>query len=156
MQQTGGYKALKILFAALLTGQLLFAVLSVYFATERKLELHRHDLDNVFLIVLAIIATICVLAGNKLFKQKTENLNNQQRPLAERFSEYRAASIIRWALLEGPCLFGIICLMLTANYYFLIAISILLLLFISTAPKKNKVANDLGINTNDLDAITIV
>ncbi len=156
MQETGGYKALKVLFAALLAGQSIFAVLSVYFAMQRKLELHRHDLDNVFLIVLAIVATICVLAGNKIFKQKTESLKNQQRPLTERFSEYRTASIIRWALLEGPCLFGIICLMLTANYYFLIVISILLLLFISTAPKKNKVCSDLGINANDLDAITIV
>ena len=153
MEQAGGYKGLKVLFGALLTGQLLFTVLSLYFAMQKKLVLQKHDLDNVLMIVLSIIATICVLAGNKLFKQKIENLNNQQRSLAEVFSEYRAVSVMRWALLEGPCLFGIICLMLTANYLFLLVISILLLLFITTAPQKNKVCNHLGIGPNDLDTI---
>ena len=153
MEQAGGYKGLKVLFGALLTGQLLFAAVSLYFAMQKTMLLQTHNLDNIFMTVLAIIATVCVLAGNKLFKQKTEKLDNQQRPLAERFSEYRAASVMRWALLEGPCLFGIICLMLTANYFFLLVISILLLLFITTAPQKNKVCDHLGIGPDDLDAI---
>ena len=37
----------------------------------------------------------------------------------EKFAKYRAACIMQWAMIEGPCLFCCICFFLVGNYAFL-------------------------------------
>lgn len=151
--QSGSYKGLKILFAALLAGQLLFAGLASVLIMTKGAMSKTSDLENTLLPVVVIVALICAVFGMRMFKARTQNVNDVQQSLTQRFIEYRAANILRWALLEGPCMFAIIGFMLTGNYLFLLITGILLLLFMSTAPKKEKVCINLGISQEELDTI---
>ena len=153
MQPTNGYKSLQIIFFALLCGQLLFLLVAFFLIKQNIFRSSRHDLENIFLSVLVILALLCMVSGNKIFKARLQKLSDIN-PIAARFSEYRAASLVRWALLEGPCLFAIICFILTANYLFILIAIFILFFFGSTAPAKNKVANDMGISTDELDSIS--
>ena len=153
MQSTNGYKSLQIIFFALLCGQVLFLLIVFFLINQNVLNAARHELDNIFLPLLVILTLICMVSGNKIFKGRLQKLATVN-PISARFSEYRAASLIRWALLEGPCIFAIICFMLTFNYLFMLIAILILFFFGSTAPSKNKVAADMGISVDDLDSIS--
>lgn len=153
-QQANGYKALLIIYMALLAGQIAFAGVAVFLVQQNIFRPGMRELENIFLPMAVILALVCIVAGNKIFKNRTQNSADQEQPLAARFSDYRAVSILRWAMLEGPCLFAIISFMLTANYLFLLIAGLLLVVFGSSYPSKNKVSAQLGIDADDLDSIS--
>lgn len=153
MQPTNGYKGLQIVFFSLLAGQILFLAVAIFLIKENIFTTARHDLENIFLSVLVILALICMVSGSRIFKSRIQKLG-VVKSVPERFSEYRATSIVRWALLEGPCLFAIICFLLTSNYFFVLIAILILFFFGSTSPVKTKVASDMGISTDELDAIS--
>jgi hypothetical protein len=153
MQPTNAFKSLQTIFYALLCGQILFLLVAFFLIKKDIFIASKKDLENIFLPVLVIVALLCMVSGNKIFKARLQKLSSVN-PITARFSEYRAASLVRWALLEGPCLFAIICFMLTANYFFILIAILILFFFGSTVPAKNKVANDMGISTDELDSIS--
>lgn len=152
MQPTKAFKGLQFIYFALLVGQIFFVIISLFLVTQKLFKSDRHDLENILMPVLVILALICMVSGNKLFKGKLQKLG-EVHPVSQRFSEYRAACMVRWALLEGPCIFSIICFLLTSNFLFLVIAALILFIFGSTAPVKNKVAADLGISPEELDAM---
>lgn len=152
MQPVGGYKALKILFNALFVGQAVFIFIA-YYVFRQKVSTADPDLQNVLLPVCAIVALGGIILGASVFKSRLQKMNEQQGTLTEKFNQYRAASITKWALMEGPCLFAIISYILTINQLFLLIAGVLLAVFISTAPTSTKVCSHLGITDEELDSI---
>jgi len=71
----------------------------------------------------------------------------------EKFAKYRAACIMQWAMIEGPCLFCCICFFLVGNYAFLALAAVLLLLFGMLAPVKIKAALQLGLSIADMEEL---
>jgi len=151
MAQAKGYKTLLIIYFSLFAGQVVFVVIAA-FIVKQKMFVARPALENLLLPIVSVLALICIIIGNKLFRKRVQKLANIH-VIAERFSDYRSISLTRWAILEGPCLFAIICFLLTANNLFLILAAVILFVFWTTAPVKNKVAADLGITPADLDSI---
>jgi hypothetical protein len=153
MKQTSGYKSLQFIYFALLAGQVFFLMIAIFLIRQGIFIAARPGLENIFMPLLVILALLCMISGNKIFKSRIQKLSEISL-LAARFSEYRAVSLIRWALLEGPCLFAIICFLLTANYLFLVIAALVLFIFGTMIPVKNKVASDMGITTEELDSIS--
>lgn len=152
MQPVNGYKALKILFDALFVGQAVF-IAAAFFVIKQKVIIPSQNIENIFLPVSIVVALSCIILGAGIFKTRLQKLNDVQLPLQEKFVQYRTNSIIRWALLEGPCLLAVTGYLVTANQLFLLIAGILLLVFTSTAPAKSKVCAHLGINNEDLESI---
>ena len=80
-------------------------------------------------------------------------LREMQTNTKEKFLLYRAASILQWALLEGPSLFCILCFFLTGNYAFLALAIAIMFLFILMAPSKNKIVTQLQISESEIDEL---
>lgn len=153
MQTTNAYKSLQIIFYALLAGQVLFLLIAIFLVKEKIFTSARNDLENIFLPLVVILALLCMISGSRIFKARMQKLGDT-RSITERLSEYRAICLVRWALLEGPCLFAIICFLLTANYLFVLIAILLLFFFCIISPVKTKVAMDMGISTDELDSIS--
>jgi hypothetical protein len=152
-KKNGPIRVLQFLFMALLYGQLIFAVLTLVLiksglfipgidvATERKFE-----------IACLVISVIAVPSAFALFKRKLEQVNTITN-LSDRFFEYRGACIMKYFLLEIPALLSIVFYLLTAKWIFIIVAVILIFIFMSQNPIRQRIKIELGVDDIEIDEI---
>jgi hypothetical protein len=153
MQKGNALKILNILHKALLMGQILFAAGCIYIVYTKTILPPAKELDRILQVAALIITVAGVYAGITIFKKKLILIREMQSDAKQKFSIYRAASIIQWALLEGPAIFCILCLFLTGNYAFLALAIVIIFLFVMIGPSKNKILTQLQINEAELDEL---
>src|SRR5664279_3328790 len=109
-------KSLQILHTAMLAGMVLFCMVSAVVKLSGK---HIDaTLDKTLQVIVLIVSFGCVRAAFYLFKKRLQSIDTASSA-TDKFSVYRTASIVKWALIEGPVLFAVICFMLTRNYAFI-------------------------------------
>ncbi len=147
--KANNFKALQILHGAMLAGMLLFSIVSVFIKTTGRLQPVDAGVGKILQVIALLLAGASAGAGFFLFNRRMQSINDTANA-KERMNIYRAAAIIRWALIEAPVLFIIISFMLTGNYAFLGLAIVLMGIFASTAPLKNKIAQQLQLNNNEV------
>lgn len=151
-QSNSAIKALSILFFALLMGQLIFAVLGYYINVSGTMIIpDLAENGKVIAIGVAAIALVLVTLSTTLYKKKIAAIKEGAQTVSEKLNAYRAANIIRWAMLEAPVLLSIVAFMLTGNKNLLILIAGILILFITTRPSAARVASELSIAEEDVN-----
>lgn len=141
-------KALAVMHFSLLVGQLMFAGIAFYLKYTQVIRDVIKDEQVRLLVVPGLlgVAVVLVMASFFSFKKKIAVIRNSEQTVTEKLTAYRAASIIRWAMLEAPVLLIIIAYLLTGIEVLLGVIAVLLLLFLYTKPTVAKAASELGIN----------
>jgi hypothetical protein len=132
-------KALLILHKAMLAGQVIFALISFYIVYTGLFTPGLFYLNQVLQVAAIAIIAGGLYIGNLLFKKKLSRAREMEKAVKEKFELYRSACLLQWALIEGPCLFVIICFLLTANYAFLTLAVVLILAFAMMAPSMVKI-----------------
>ena len=152
MNSSSGFKALNILHKTLLTGQIIFmAVVVVAAYSKMQLPVVSEEMGRILQVIVLLLAAGGFFAGSALFKKQLLKIREMQiATVKEKFTVYRSACILQWALLEGPCLFSIICFFLTGNYAFIALTTVLILVFTMLGPAKLKIALQLGISEEEL------
>ena len=152
MNSSSGFKSLNILHKTLLTGQIIFmAVVVVAAYSKMQLPVVSEEMGRILQVIVLLLAAGGFFAGSALFKKQLLKIREMQiATVKEKFTVYRSACILQWALLEGPCLFSIICFFLTGNYAFIALTTVLILLFTMLGPAKLKIALQLGISEEEL------
>jgi len=135
-------RTLSIIHLALITGQILFALVTIFLNSDKDIVIRYTN--DVFVNVLPILTIAGILTGKILFKKQLIALQSKES-LKEKLTGYQSAFIVRLALLEGPCLFGIVCYLLTGNLFHIIIAGLIILYFISLRPGKEKVETDLAL-----------
>ena len=141
------FKALTVLHYALTTGITLFIVIA-YFLRGAIAPNNDETLAGIFQYMVPALAFICITAGNVLFKKRM-NDSKTKNSLAEKLNNYRAAFILRDALLEGAALFAIIAYMLCSRWILLGVAILLLLIFVFIKPTKDKLVKDLELSSDE-------
>ncbi len=98
--------------------------------------------SDVMFFIVPLLAIVGIFAGNYLYENNIKGLASKNT-LREKLSGFQSASIIKYALLEGPALLGIVDFMKDGNQYFLIISLILLAWLIAQRPTRDKVERDL-------------
>ncbi len=145
------FKSIKIVHLALVIGVVFFTLISV-FLQFNGFGTVGHELTNILLIVVPIIALVGVFASAFLFKKKLNGINGRSN-LKEKMEDYRSALIVKLALIEGPSFFTIIAFLLTGNYIFLGIAVMLIIVFLIYKPSQTKFINDLELTNKELDLI---
>ncbi|TMU50916.1 hypothetical protein [Flagellimonas algicola] len=139
-------KTLSIIHLGLLAGPFLFGVVA-YYQTENAF-LDYTNTEDVFLFGVPIFAVTGIFVGNLLFKQmmtaamKTDGL----RPKLARF---QTASLVKYALIEGPALIGTIAFLNTGNLTYLYISGVLILFLYLLRPTKEKIELGLDLKGDD-------
>jgi len=107
-------------------------------------KLHLDDYSDPYLYAVPIVAIICVLLSNYLYKKKISSLKDTP-DLKEKLSGFQMASIISYAPLEGGALLGIVTAYNYPNIYFLIISGILLIYLLYRRPSKDKIESHLAL-----------
>lgn len=136
MQQKGNeFKALQILHMAMLTGMTIFAVISVFLVIQGMVKVNVAAFEKPLQVVALLASVGGTAAGFALFNKRLKSIQVMDTA-QNRLGAYRAAAILRWALIEGPILLSIIFFLLTGNYAFLALAIALILVFVVVRPAK--------------------
>lgn len=153
MNNAGGIRALTIIHKALLVGQVLFISVCFFLVAAKMNNQVPENVDRILQVAALIFSAAGFFIGATLFKNKILQLRNMDVTVKEKFASYRSSCILQWALMEGPCLFCIICFFLTGNYAFVALASVLILLFAMQAPSKLKITFHLGLRGDELEEL---
>jgi hypothetical protein len=136
-------KTISIIHLALMMGQVLFGI--VVFTQVHTITFNLKDTHDPFLLVVPIMAIGSFTASVIVFKQLL-NAATAKEPLSAKITAYQSALIVRFALLEGASLFGIVTFLLTGNLLFIGISGLLVLYFLIIRPTKDKVQTDLNLS----------
>lgn len=140
-------KTLRILHFALLSGKIFFSLV-VLFLFYNGMEPTGVELSRTFTFIIPVFVVSGYVASHLLFRNRV-GVARTAKDLTEKLTHYRAALIVRWALLEGPAFFAIVVYMLTSELIFLGWAAIIILYFITLWPTVAKTVTDLALNYNE-------
>ncbi|HEY4151436.1 MAG TPA: hypothetical protein VGM41_21000 [Chitinophagaceae bacterium] len=132
-QKISPLKALRFLHKAMMLGMLLFTVIVIFVVLQHPGAAIDPSLGKTLQVVALVLSVGGTAAGFMLFKSKLQSIDLADTA-ENRITAYRKAAIIRWALIEAPVLFSIICLKMTGNYAFLALALALLFVFGAVRP----------------------
>jgi hypothetical protein len=152
MQQKGNeFKALQILHMAMLTGMALFSVVAVLVVTKGLIPANK-ALEKPLQVVALLVSVGGTAAGFALFNKRIKSIQPTDT-VSNRITIYRAAAILRWALIEFPVLLSIISFILTGNYAFLALGIALILVFVVVRPAKPVIIFLLQLNEKEVSEL---
>jgi hypothetical protein len=134
------FKTLNILYRALGVGMLLSIVVficMVKFNTSPP----NSDLADIMKIVVPVLGISCFGAGRFLYKMNAKKSKEETNEFSK-LNNYRTASLIVWATLEGPALFAAVAYYLTGDQIFLAFFVVIFLGFIFSRPSIGKFQQD--------------
>jgi len=143
-------KTLFVMCYALIGGMVMFSIISIVvsnsngkhgFITEEQERL-------IFYVVVAVFAMGGITSSFALFKGRLQAAK-QKAGLAAKLQDYKAAIIMRYALLEGPGLFSIVVYFLTGDIRVLIATAAIIALMVFIKPTREKLIADLELSSTE-------
>lgn len=139
-------KVLKIIHAALVLGLLVFGA-AAYFSGEGFVTQFSVEGDY-YIYLVPSIAVLAYFGSKLLFKQELSKIDNSEA-VKQKFAKYQAASILKFALIEGAALLALFQFMSTRySLYFTIAICLIVYLAFQN-PTKNKLIQDLNLRSDE-------
>ncbi len=141
----GAYLTLAIIYISLIMGVILFGVVTIFLLGLPEQPQQELTLMSYIAIIIAIVfpALGIVYYTNKIASARTE-------PINIKIEKWRVATIVKAALLEAPCLFCVVNIMLSGANLFIYLYVALLVLLIFNFPTKKRVLNDLQLTEDDL------
>lgn len=139
------FRALTIVYFALIAGQVLFVFLSLFLIQTGQLGDGGNELRNIFLFIVPLFAFGGILGSNIMFKKGLSEAKSK-KGLLDKLNFYRSALIVRYALLEGPSFFSIVVYLLTGDLLFLGIAAFIIVIFLIIKPSPEKAINDLELS----------
>jgi uncharacterized integral membrane protein len=142
------WKSLTIIHFAMAAGQLLFLFVVIFlFLNVDPAELNP-ELKSALLIPAILVSFGGIIAGHFLYIKRIRQISTELS-LKEKLDSYKNATIVRLALIEGPCLFAIVSLFMTGEHVFTGIAILLIAIFIYYRPTKLKLSNEIRLNEDD-------
>lgn len=140
-------KTMTIIHYTLMLGMVIFGI--IVYSLNEKWELILSITDDIFFLVVPIVAVFGVLVGSYIFKTWL-NAIDKSTSLNDQLTRYQTALIVKDALIEGPCLLGIIAALLSGNLYYFIIVIALIIYFYSQRPTLNGIEKDLNLDSSQM------
>jgi hypothetical protein len=129
------FKSIRIIYFALLIGQLLFA--GVSFFLNQGIMFQPNDLRDTLIYIVPIVIINAMLLSNFLYKRKITGIKKLEK-LTQKMGEYRISLIARLAPLEGASLFSIVAYFLTVDMLFLAMSAVVVAYYLWLQPNVEK------------------
>lgn len=147
--QNSFLKTMRIIFFALLAGQLIFIAIAFFIVTNNPPQ---SQADDMFNIIVPILVGSGLFISNFMFRQLLGKIKYDSS-FEIKLEAYRSALIIRYALLEGPSIFSTVAFLLSGNIIFLAFSGVMILAFMMNMPNRNKATQDLNLSSIETDKL---
>jgi hypothetical protein len=142
-------KATMILFVAMISGIVMFLIISIFVNTLKGAFLQNKDYENILLFIAGALLAAALLIGNRMYRSKIEKIRATAGSLSERIVSYRGALILFMAFVEAAALFSVTCFLLTGNLIFLGFVAIVVATAFNKIPTKNNIAEAVGMTATE-------
>jgi len=148
-QTTKGYfSTIRLIHLALMAGVVVFSIIS-FVLQQNGFESNPDEKFNRMLSTVVAVQVIgAVIASQFVFKQRLKACLIQPN-LQEKLTLYRAALIVKFALVEAPAFFAVIAYLLTGKLLYLGIVGLLLIVFTIYRPTKEQIILDLQLNMHE-------
>jgi hypothetical protein len=150
--QPNDLKAIRILYFAMLIGQVFFASIITVLVEAGFATGNNNSLITMGQVAVIVIAAVLVPASFFLFRKRLSIINPEE-DLGGKLEKYRAALIIRMGLCQMPTMFATIVYFITGNHSFLWMIIILISNFLLIYPSNNKIIDSLQLNSSEQSSL---
>ncbi len=134
-------RILSIFHLAMMAAPLL---MGIFFYSTTTISTNTTLDDDIFIYIFPIIGLAGIFASNFMFKIVTKDVD-QKETLGEKLAIFQQASLIKYALLEGPAILNLVWFSITGNLLFLTVAGVLILFLFMQRPTKSKVELALGL-----------
>jgi MFS family permease len=146
------FRTLQIIYYALIAGQVIFGLVALFLNQMIGLDTGLNDLRNIFLFIVPIFIVCGYLASRILYKNSLKKAKSRAS-LIEKMSDYRAALVVRYALLEGPSFFAVVVYLITGDLSFLVMAGFIIAIFFTIKPTKDRAVRDLELSPYEEQSI---
>lgn len=150
-KQSSAMRALSILHLTILIAQIIFAVVVVVLVSSKMVSLKGKEVDSILQVVAIAVAAAGFFIGTKKFKKSLQEIRESTMGAQKKFEKYRSASILLWAMIQGPSVLCIISFFLTGNFAFMALAAVLIFLLFIFGPTRQKLTLFLGLSEQDID-----
>lgn len=133
-------RSLSIIHLALIAGQIIF--IAVVLVLNGNYEIILQPNDDLFFFIVPGFAVMALITSNMIFKKMAEPIRMTLH-LSEKLNQYRSACILRYAMVEGPSLFAIICYYMSGNLFYIFISGFCILYLLTLRPTSLKVEMDI-------------
>ncbi len=145
MQPNKFLKILAIIHLTLCVGLLLCAVFAFYQNGDFTARMNQQD---IFIYIVPIVAAAGYFLSQLVFKKKIESISREEK-LSIKLGKYQIASLIKYALLEGPGILALMAYFWSGNaLYLIIAIALIVYLFVQR-PTAEKIKKELPLTLEE-------
>lgn len=130
-------KQLTIFHAALLIGQVLFAVVAYFLVSTGHFTVPGLGYDSLFYLIIPVFLAGGIVASFTFLSFRKKAIHEDTDPHS-RINAYRSALIVSWALLEGPSFLATTVYLITGNLLYIGLAGVVILVFIYLRPTKTK------------------
>lgn len=120
-----------------------FAGLSYFLNQNHVLDFE--NIETTYLIALVLLSLFGIFGGQTVKRKNIEKASNSSS-LRQKLGTYQTASLINYAFIEGPALFGIVLYLQTSEFIYLLVALILMMYFLTLRPTKEKISKSLQLN----------
>ncbi len=150
--EIGFLKRLSLVYAALLLGQIIFLLTAYFLGQDVIMDENTRQLSDTLQMVAPALAIGGILGGGVIYKTLLSKIDKNS-DLESKMNSYQTASIIRYALLEGPSIFTSVCFLLTGNIIFIGLGAILILAFVFHRPTRDKIALEMNLSSKETEML---
>ncbi len=130
-----------VIWLFLLIGQIVFFLVSLVLTLKIKKEFEQ-DFSNILLVIGIFLPMALIFISLNIFNQRIQEIDKSIN-LIEKISQFRTASIIRWALIEACVFLNLVFALADGQKYHFLLAFIFLGFFFSTLPSRVKISNSL-------------
>jgi len=150
MKQKEIIKSSLIIFYTLLSGQIVFFLISLYLVSAQVIS-SNSNLSLILIFTLLFFLSPLLVVGPIIYRKLISKQYDNIKTVEQKLILYRKGIIIKLALVEGASIFSIVCFLITGNYLFIIIAILLISLFFLHKPSLEKFAADFNIALSELD-----
>lgn len=147
------FNTLNVLFLALLGGQFIFLAVTLYLSYSGQFAPVDEQFEHALMYVAPVAVIVGLVVSFTVTQSKLAELK-QLSSLSEKLTAYRTAMITKYALLEFPCFFALVCYLLTSHYIFLTLALLMILVFLINKPLPEKAANEMELSQAERTLLT--
>ncbi len=143
-------KALILIHTIMLVMVLVFTGLSYFVSAKIMTTPVDASLDKTLQLVAVVLSVAAPFAAFKIFNKKRLEWQTSTAGFDEKMNAYRAASIMKFALLESPILFSAVGYFLTQNIAFIFLATALIFIFAGQKPTVTLMTYDMNVSRDEL------
>ena len=140
-------KQMKIIFFALLAGQVTYFIIALYLVISGTMSLTKDYSTTLGFIVPVIV--IVFVVGSKIFYSYSIKAGTNKYSFEEKVSRYRTNNIVRYALLENANILTITCYLITGDFLYAALFVIVIGIFLINIPDEGKFKVDFQLTSEE-------